>query len=315
MPQAAIVFSCDEQFSPLAKGLVLSLRQFGAPNANITLNLIDIGCSAETLAWMEQHGVHHRRYSHTEHYSFAPGVEVLPYHDSLLCRPMIPQLFPDHDVYVFIDADIWVQEAMALQTFLELPGRYRDTVVIAPCVDYSYSDNYIRTQGVFNAVYRTYLAAYDQETAAEYAFRPFFSCGMFAMARECPLWGMWKDQLDVVFNKNYFGTDKHGVEQLAMNYLIYKTKKYIPVDSIFNYQCHVGAARRDARTGKVIIAYPPNRTIGAIHLTATGHFIRQYMELGLLYDRGNYLSEQDRHTLLTLDHAGYAKGTLEVSKG
>src|ERR1700733_9460788 len=55
--RTAIVFSCDEKYVPLAKGLVLSLADGGVPNADLSLVLIDIGCGPNSLTWMRDRGV------------------------------------------------------------------------------------------------------------------------------------------------------------------------------------------------------------------------------------------------------------------
>lgn len=299
---STIIFSCDEKFMPLAKGLVLSLKQFGVPNQELHMNFIDIGCGAESLDWLRAHGIRIHSFSYLDHYRFDADVTVERYHQALLCRPVLPQIVPGYDAYVFIDCDIWIQEGFVLDHYLGLAKKYTDKVIISPALDYSYIHAYARSQDFFNACYRIFNRAYGDEVAREYAFRPIFNCGFFAMAASCPIWSMWKKELDVVFNRNYHGYDKHGVEQLAMNYLIYKTGNFIPMEAIFNYHCHEGYARRDPSTGKVIVGYPPNRVIGALHLTATSHFIKKYMDLGLLFDHGRYLTESERQGLLSLNH-------------
>jgi hypothetical protein len=45
--KSAIVFALDDKFSPLGKGLVLSLRALGLPDESVDLCLIDIGLRTE----------------------------------------------------------------------------------------------------------------------------------------------------------------------------------------------------------------------------------------------------------------------------
>ena len=53
----AIVFSCDENYFFLARGLVLSLADAGYPSADTKVVLIDIGCGPASQSWMKDHGV------------------------------------------------------------------------------------------------------------------------------------------------------------------------------------------------------------------------------------------------------------------
>jgi hypothetical protein len=52
-----VVFSCDEKYFPLAKGLVLSLSEARLRESGITLTFIDIGCEPRSIAWLSEHGV------------------------------------------------------------------------------------------------------------------------------------------------------------------------------------------------------------------------------------------------------------------
>jgi hypothetical protein len=302
MTKSTIVFSCDENFVPFARGLVLSLKQFGLPNQTLDINFIDVGCEAASLDWFRSQGIRVTGFDYRDHYAFDSDVKVERYHQSLLCRPIIPQMMPGYNVYLFIDSDIWIQESFVMEYFIGLAEKYQEKIIISPNVDSSYVAAYGRTMDFVNGVYRVFANAYSAEVAKEYAVRPIFNCGLFAMSSACPLWGQWKAELDVVFNRNYPGYDKHGVEQAAMNYLIYKTGQFIPLDGTFNYHCHEGYVRRDASSGKVIIGFPPNRIVGAIHLTATTHMLAKYMEWGLLFDQGRYLTEAERQALKKLNH-------------
>src|SRR5262245_48555964 len=54
---ALVVFSCDQKYFPLAKGLVLSLKGAGLGQSGIGLAFIDIGCTPQALQWFSDQGV------------------------------------------------------------------------------------------------------------------------------------------------------------------------------------------------------------------------------------------------------------------
>lgn len=298
MAKVAIIFSCDANYFPLAKGLVLSLRQFGIPNADISLNLVDVGCAEEDLAWLERHGVRHVRFSIPDYYNFSPDVTIKSHYGSLLCRPFMPSLFPDHDIYLHIDSDMWVQEESCLYDYITICRDNPEKVVITPCVDYSYLHDYEKTASQINAIYRMYNAMYGDEIGRNLYARPILSCGMFAIRNGHPIWEQWLDQLRVTFNQDYhFESDKPAAEQLAFNYLLYTHKCFIPLSATHNYQCHAGAAVRSGHSGKVVVGIPPWESIGILHLTCATTNMRAYYRYALLFDQGRYLDERDVRTL------------------
>lgn len=84
---SAIVFSTDETYAPLAKGLVLSVLAADSPE--FALRLVDIGCSRETLDWMRAHNVEIERFDRAS-YTPASKSNFAPYQDAQLCRPFLP---------------------------------------------------------------------------------------------------------------------------------------------------------------------------------------------------------------------------------
>src|SRR5262249_3746186 len=93
----------------------------------------------------------------------------------------------------------------------------------------------------------------------------------------------------------------HVAEQTVLNYLLYARGKLVPVEAIHNYNCHVGRAKRTTE-GHVIIDIPPYRKIGVIHLTWSSKMMREYVESGLLYDRGSYLEKDETARLMEVAH-------------
>src|SRR4051812_23474482 len=104
---ALVVFSWDEAYFPLAKGLVLSLENQGLERSGIGLGFVDIGCAADSLNWLRDRGV--RIVSPAEDALDGLGQSVKGYHVSQICRPFLPKLFPDADCFVWLDSDVWVQ--------------------------------------------------------------------------------------------------------------------------------------------------------------------------------------------------------------
>jgi len=295
MSRHLIVLSCDENFFPLVKGLVLSVQErcAGAPE----LALVDIGLEPASRRWLEGRGVEIGTFALDGNYDAI--VADKPYRLAQLCRPLLPDIFPGRDVYTWIDSDIWIQNGDVVEHHFQLAGRFRDKVVLSPCIDSTYPSIFKIPHDIVGALFRIYcIALGDREQANHYAFRPILSSGLFSMAADNPLWGQWKAAMDQFFAKSYQRDDDlHGLEQSALNYVVYKHDAAVLLDATYNYQCHERMPYRDEATGEVRVAMPPNRVIGAVHLTATGYYMRQYLERGLLFDRGAYLEPDERQRL------------------
>jgi lipopolysaccharide biosynthesis glycosyltransferase len=307
-PRSAIVFALDETFAPLGKGLVLSLLALGLPDVSCDLCLIDIGCSPETRQWMSQHSCRIAPFDQAQ-IALSPPAGGANYMKALVCRPFIPHIFPGYACYLYLDADVWVQKRESVELALSTALSSPDRVVLAPFIDFSYSfnyagpseENYLRFLGYF---YEWYQVSYGDQVAEQMKGRALFSAGVFAMSAECPLWKGYADELRVVFARDY--SDKpfafHVSEQTALNHLIYSTGAFVPLEAIHNYNCHVGAVERDRENQEVVVKYPPRRPVGIVHLSYSSKMMPSYLEQGLLWDRGNYLSKAELDGLLRLGH-------------
>ncbi|WP_431857278.1 hypothetical protein [Azospirillum sp.] len=298
MPNTAITFSCDTNYFPLLKGLVLSLADLGLPNDEITLYLADTGCSEADLRWLASHGVKAVPFDYRDHFRFPASTPDSRRYASLLYRPVIPTLFPGHEVYVHIDADIWIQNASGLMNYITICARHPDKVVVTPCVDFSYMSEYRKQDANIKAMFRMYTSVYDETVAAEYYGRPVLSAGMFAVHRDHPFWAAWKQEMDRSYGKSYIHeVDRGGSDQTTMNYLLHRDLNFIPLSAAHNYNCHVGFPQRRLPEGKVTVGFPPYDAIDVVHLTCFSTYNTMYHKYGLLYDSGRYLSEEDRRTL------------------
>lgn len=298
MSKVAITFSCDTNYFPLLKGLVLSLAALGLPNDEISLHLADAGCSDADRAWLTSHGVSVLRFDYSAHYRFSPSTPDNARYAPLLYRPVIPTLFPGHELYVHIDADMWIQHRDGLMDYITICASCPDKVVVTPCVDYSYISEYRKVGENVGAMFRMYADIYGKEIANDYYGRPVLSAGMFAAHRDHPFWAEWKREMDRSYDTvTTRECDRSGSDQTTMNYLLQRDLNFIPLSASHNYNCHVGFPFRRASDGMVLVGFPPHDPIGVIHLTCFSQHKAMYHKYGLLYDQGRYLSDEDRRTL------------------
>jgi lipopolysaccharide biosynthesis glycosyltransferase len=299
-PTTALVLSTDDVFAPLAKGLVLSILGQAEPR-EFDLKLVDIGCSAETLDWMRSHGVEIKRFNRKQ---FTPRYEhaLRRYQDAQFCRPYLPRLFPQYDVYIWCDADVWIQDVDSIRLYRDLAAASVDKVIISPIVDVSY-DYIYKDFSEFSGYSKVWFnECYGETVSSTYFNRAVFSSGVFSMHCNCPLWNLWETEIDRVYRRNFSShMISHVGEQVALNYLIYAHDCVVPLCAEHNYNCHIGNLyRNDA--GEVVVDRPPYRKIGIIHLSYSSKMMKSYIEKGLLYECGEYLTDDEKSALLQLSH-------------
>jgi hypothetical protein len=297
--KSVVVLSCDEGFFPLAKGLVLSLVACQLERHELRIAFIDIGCSSDSLEWLRGRGVLVLQ---------AEPCVLGPLEDAakgplraMACRPLLPRLFPEAEVFVWLDSDVWVQTPDAVVHLARLARAHPDRLFICPEWHYAYTalNKDIRANHVENWV-GYYRAAYDENTAVEMSARPNLNGGVFAMAAGNPLWAMWWDELVAVYARDGGRLDaatRHLAEQMALNVVAHRSGRAVGVDPLFNYLCALGMPFRDGQD-VVRVPLPPASAIHIVHLVRWNVLGRAYLERGLLYQRGSYLGIEERETLL-----------------
>jgi hypothetical protein len=146
-----------------------------------------------------------------------------------------------------------------------------------------------------------YERFYDGHTADEYCGYPILNSGFFALRRSSFIWAAWLAEITTVYGR--CGTESpsllHLAEQTALNKTLYERQAFLPIDPLYNYTCGFSAVLR-GQSGKVTVGYPPMSALKAVHLVDFKRYGRQYMDKGLLYKNGAYLSDAELNKLSTI---------------
>lgn len=293
-----IVFSCDQNYFPLAKGLVLSILEPEGLPGMFGLACIDIGCSPDALAWFASHEV--KVCPPDPLIMGALADPQLRYRRSQTCRPFLPQLFPGVKTLIWIDCDAWVQDRSIFQQIRAVLRANGEKLLIAPECHYSYS--WVNDNGAERRreMYSYYEPTYGPEVAGRMCERLTLNSGLFAMSADNALWNEWAweiGRLHLEDDSRYPPIVRHMGEQIALNVIAYRSTRVMLLDPLYNYISLWMPPIRDS-SGLVKVALPPHATIGVIHLaggwTAFGEM---YLRNRLLYKSGSYLTESDLNIL------------------
>lgn len=136
-----------------------------------------------------------------------------------VCRPFLPQIFPGYDVYVWMDADTWVQDWTGVELFLM--GAERRRIALTAQVDRAYP-RAARVKWLWrwpwkirSFYFSNALKAYDFKTAKFLLTRHVLLAGMFALHKDAPHWARWQELVIKTLKKGRIFT----AEQLSLGVL------------------------------------------------------------------------------------------------
>jgi hypothetical protein len=290
-PTTAVVFSCDDAYFFLARGLVMSLADVGYPSTDTKLFLIDIGCGPDALAWMKDH-----------------GVEILPFDPALIPqrvmavirspqraqvgRPWIPDMLPQFDHLIWLDCDLWLQNGDLIRHLKNSAREMPDAVTMAPGTSHYNTGLLVNIDRLLHMQHLWFGTCYEGDLANHAMTSLHFSSGVFGMRRSSPIWQQWRKELEHCYPRvaERFPNLLHLAEQIALNIAALQLGQYVRLDPLYNFHCNGGGAVRLPNGIVMTNLMLPPREIGVVHLANWSFLRKQYVSHQLLYRCGDYLS-------------------------
>jgi hypothetical protein len=253
-----IVTAADEAFVPLLRGLVESLQQW-TPRPYTDLACLDLGLSAANRDWVARYAAH----------VIEPGWDLgvdeqartaHPEWRALTARPFLPRYFPGYDVYVWIDADAWVQERFALDWYTILADKGQ--LAITPHVDRAYRT----TPHLIHSRMSRMRAYFGPEAEKRTLWDRYFNAGVFALRADAPHWAIWATWFRAGLDAT---AGKLCCDQTALNQAIWMDRLPVaPLPALCNWLCHLAVPAFDPRRGRFCEPILPRNSIGILHLAA-----------------------------------------------
>jgi len=182
----------------------------------------------------------------------------------LMCvaqRPYLPDVVPGHDLYIWIDADIWIQRADVIEIYLHSA---RDgSVAVTPELHVAYP-------GVYQGIGRIrqdvadYTSIFDTHSAERMAGNPTLNGGMLALRADSGFWSRWRTTFQAAYSRTHFFYS----EQCALNHVVYvqdAAAQFLP--AWCNWVCHKCLPRIDLKSGKLCEPVPAYNELGVVHMT------------------------------------------------
>ena len=265
--QIIIITAADANYFELVRGTILSVRE-KPEGANVAIGFFDLGCTPEQLQWLETQV----NIIQKPDWDFDfPGKNEAPEHlKGLLVRPCLRKYFPNFDIYLWIDADAWVQDWRAINLLVE--GASRRGLAIVPEVHRASLQQYGQLPQFWQWVYQQYEANFGEEIANKFYSYPILNAGVFALRKDALHWEVWAEKLNQ-------GLQRSGcvmTDQFALNLAVYSGELFnltemLPAwcNWIFN-----GFPVWDKQRGCFVEPYLPQEAIGILHLAGRQQFDR-----------------------------------------
>ena len=262
--QIIIITAADANYFELVRGTILSVRE-KPEGANVAIGFFDLGCTPEQLQWLETQV----NFIKIPDWDFDfPNQNEAPEHlKGLLVRPCLPKYFPNFDIYIWIDADAWVQDWSSVELLVK--GAAKRGLAIVHELDRNYNLPYGKQAWYWQFVYRDYQAVFGNEVAQQLYSYPTINAGVFALHQTAPHWKIWAEYLEQGLQNSVLMTD-----QVALNRLVYGTEMFDKTEILparCNWSCNFGLPIWDKQRACFVEPYLPQEKIGILHLTGYKH--------------------------------------------
>jgi hypothetical protein len=260
--KAIIVSGADAAYWPLLSGMLHSVEP-GARKEGMAVGVLDLGLADEQRDRLRSYGAllvdPEWDYS-TAHFRQPPPSTFR----AMTARPHLPRHFPGYDLYIWLDADCWVQDWQAVALLAGAASQKKFAII--PEVHRSYC-SFFHFGPYLKWVHDCYRLCYSGDTANALVNFPLLNSGVFAATSDAPQWSQWQRHLGEIIKRQ----DEHFffAEQTALNGAIREGKLAMALlPAHCNWMCNRAMPGFDP-TGNIFIEpEPPHIALGIIHLAA-----------------------------------------------
>lgn len=253
------VTAADHKFFALVSGTIASLRANNAIR-DLDIAVLDIGLQdwqRADLGTKVQHIVEPKWAIDFPDQAGADNALR-----ALVARPFLRDLFPGYDLYFWIDADAWVQDALGPLAFLEAAKTLK--MAIAPEISRHYPSLYRNPTDIRRVEYSIYAMGWGEDLARQLVQCPLANAGVFALHRDSQAWSAWAETMRVLLQRS----NNFYVEQTALNGAILTGRiPTLALPAHCNWVCHNALPVVDMATGDLFEpGYPPQK-LWIVHMT------------------------------------------------
>jgi len=207
-----------------------------------------------------------------------------------VARAFLPDYFEGYKVYLWLDADTWIND---LDTFLLFEkGAMRNKLCITPQIDRAYGklakvDWFLGFPTKIRTInYKNISKSISTKLGREYSMYPTLNAGAFAINDNSHIWSIFQENIKIAAKKGrIFGTDQ--VALALSDYIDKIPTEFLPAYT--NWMCEFHLPSFNSLKNKFIEPYLPHHPIGLMHLAGLDEIRKNKNILSNIIDlNGNY---------------------------
>ena len=260
-----IVSSADSKYFFLLKELFLSLDKSGILS-DYQFSILDTGLTEEQKFFFLDNSVIIKEAIWN---TSVPKFKILG-RDNLktqVARAYLPDYFEDYKLYIWLDADMWLNDIKSFNLYEK--GAFNNKLTIVPQSDRAYVKN-ANVEWLFGFPkkiktinYKNISKSISKSLGRKYAFHSTLNAGAFAINDNVNIWKCFQKNIKLAAKKGrIFGTD-----QVALALSIYEDglpSEFLP--AYCNWMCEFNMPKFDSENGQFVEPYIPNHPIALVHL-------------------------------------------------
>ena len=260
-----IVSSADSKYFFLLKELFLSLDKSGILS-DYQFSILDTGLTKKQRFFFLDNSVIIKEAIWN---TSVPKFKILG-RDNLktqVARAYLPDYFEDYKLYIWLDADMWLNDIKSFNLYEK--GAFNNKLTIVPQSDRAYVKN-ANVEWLFGFPkkiktinYKNISKSISKSLGRKYAFHSTLNAGAFAINDNVNIWKCFQKNIKLAAKKGrIFGTD-----QVALALSIYEDglpSEFLP--AYCNWMCEFNMPKFDSENGQFVEPYIPNHPIALVHL-------------------------------------------------
>lgn len=146
-------------------------------------------------------------------------------------KPYLPEIFPGYSGYMWIDADVWLQDYSAIEHYIasseKAPGKGAIAYECHPDYkDINYKPRFrivwkfglfpVAIRAVSRKTFRLMYDMFGDETARQYGLAPDSNSGLFFIHDDSPAWNAWQEYMSKANHQNFLRRD-YFPDQTCLN--------------------------------------------------------------------------------------------------
>lgn len=264
----AIISGGDAKYYPMLLEFIHSIRKAAPQDISYDFDLciLDAGLTEEQKSNLQKQVTHIKSPAWPAHINAARirGREFLK---ACAARPFIRELFPDYDIYVWLDGDTWVQDWSAIDLLIR--GAQKSGLAICPQTDRAYGKSMrLKWLGPLpfkprSFYYSNAKRAFDGKTARALFPYATLNAGVFALRADAPHWDRWQTLIVKALRKGKVFT----AEQLTLGMIVYLEKFSVEFLPAWCNWLLATPPVWDAKRNLFVEPFLPHLPIGVMHLS------------------------------------------------